>query len=140
MKTSTMKDKAGSAVATGRERLAEKRLARVEDRYESLRSENEVLRREFKESQALQDRLLKALEVGPSSAVHVKQKPRRRWLRVLILGGAATAIVARREQVGRLVRQTFGNGREPYGTQPQSFPDDISSGAAEEPAGSTKDL
>jgi uncharacterized protein YigA (DUF484 family) len=124
MNVSTAKNKVQAVMATGRERLAEKRLARVEEKYESLRSENEVLRREFKENQALQERLLKTLETRPSSdQTEVRQKPRRRWFRVLVLGGAAAALVTRREQIARWVRQTWGGAEDLYESERQSLPE-----------------
>lgn len=130
MNVSTAKDKAQGVIATRRDRLAEKRLARVEDKYETLRAENEVLRREFKETQTLQDRLLKALETRTNGdQALVREKPRRRWVRVLVVGGAAAALVTRREQITQWIRQRFGGGGSLYDGESQTFPEDRPSAA-----------
>ena len=86
----------GETTTSRRNRRVDKSLGRLQEDNQRLAVENETLRKEFKESRNLQDRMLKALEERP--VVERTKRPRSLLKTIVVgIGGFVLGVQAGRE-------------------------------------------
>jgi hypothetical protein len=104
-------------MASGGEGRIAKRITRLEQENERLRTENAALREEFKQVRSLQKRMLDALDTRPSVEV---QKRRGGLIRTVLIAGGACVVGMRLgreryEQMLTAARERAGAAKERLG-------------------------